>query len=87
MRIAQDGHLESEEAFVLPEAGERMSTAPQLDLAKLLLIDEEAEDPRWILDSIKRELSTAECKLLEDLEDRFTEPRPAVDELDEAADS
>lgn len=52
-----------------------MSTALQLDLAKLLLIDKEAEDPRWILDSVRRELSAAEYKLVEDLGNRFTKSR------------
>ena len=71
VRICQDDHLESEEAFVLPEVRERMSEATQLDLTRRLLIDEEAEDPNWILDLVARESTPGEQRLLKGLQARF----------------
>ena len=71
LKICQDDHLESEEAFVLPEIRERLSEEQQLTMAKRLLIDEAAEDPRWIIDWVSRELPPGERTLLADLEDRF----------------
>ena len=71
LKICQDDHLESEEAFVLPEIRERLSEAQQLTMAKRLLIDEAAEDPRWIIDWVSRELPPGERTLLAGLEDRF----------------
>ena len=72
LRICQDDHLESEEAFVLPEVRDRMSDDDQLELVKRLLVDEEAEAPHWILDSVAKDLTSGERKLLKGLESRFT---------------
>jgi hypothetical protein len=36
-----------------------------------LLIDESAEDPRWIIDWVYSELDTEDQALLKDLENRF----------------
>ena len=71
LKICQDDHLESEEAFILPEIRERLSEEEQLAMAKRLLIDEAAEDPRWIIDWVSRELPPGERALLADLKDRF----------------
>ena len=46
LRIAQDDHRESEEAFVLPEVRERFDEFQQLQMVRCLLIDEEAADRR-----------------------------------------
>ena len=46
VRIAQNDHLEEEEAFILPLVREHMSEMEQLKLAKRLLIDKDSEDPR-----------------------------------------
>ena len=70
LRICQDDHLESEEAFVLPEVRERMNETEQLELAGRLLIDEEAEEPNWILESVARDLTPRERMLLNDLRAR-----------------
>jgi hypothetical protein len=48
-----------------------MSEEEQLEVAKYLLIDEEAQDPRWIIDWVARELSPGERRLLAGLEARF----------------
>jgi hypothetical protein len=71
LKICQDDHLESEEAFVLPEVRERMTESEQLDLARRLLVDAEAEDSRWILDWVAKDLTPGERGLLKDLESRF----------------
>ena len=72
LRTAQDDHLENEEAFVLPEVWQRVSEAEQLEIARRLLIDEEAEDPRWVLEWMGKYLTPVERGLLADLEQRFT---------------
>jgi hypothetical protein len=71
LKICQDDHLESEEAFVLPEVRERMSDAEQLDLVRRLLVDPEAEDSRWIVEWVAQDLTSGERELLNDLESRF----------------
>ena len=71
LRICQDDHLESEEAFVLPEVKSRLSEAEQLEVGRRLLIDDEAEDTTWNLDWIAKHVSPAERKLLQDFADRF----------------
>ena len=43
----------------------------QLYIIRRLLIDEFAEDPRWIIDWVYSELDEADKALLKDLENRF----------------
>ncbi len=71
LRITENDHLENEEAFVLPVVRDRMSDAEQLEVARRLLIDEEAEDPRWILNWLAEEMTPGERDLLTTLESRF----------------
>lgn len=71
LRIAQDDHLENEEAFVLPVVRKRMSEQQQLEVARYLLIDEDAQDRRWIGDWMGQYLSPGERNLLAGLEARF----------------
>ena len=79
LRICQDDHLESEEAFVLPEVRERLSQAQQLEIAKRLLINEEAEQPDWILGWLAKELTPGDGRLLNDLTARFESLSTAAD--------
>jgi hemerythrin-like domain-containing protein len=72
-RIAQDDHLEEEEAFVLPLIRQQMSEAQQLDIIRHLLIDQEAEDVRWHLDWITAYLSPREQQLVVDMVAQFKE--------------
>lgn len=67
LRIAQDDHLEEEEEFVLPMIRQGISEAHQLEMARRLLIDQEAQDQQWILDGIAGDLTTLEQQLLADL--------------------
>ncbi len=79
LRIAQDDHLESEEAFVLPEIWQRFNEEEQLEVARQLLIDEAADDPRWVIRWVAQCLNVAERRRLADLEARLdTVPAKAV---------
>jgi hemerythrin-like domain-containing protein len=65
-RIAQDDHLEEEEAFILPVIRRQLSTTQQ-EVVGHLLIDQEAEDPRWHLDWLRETLPPREGQFLVDL--------------------
>lgn len=71
LRITQEDHLETEEALVLPIVREHLSEHQQLTVAKGLLIDEQAQDPRWIIEWVSQELEPREQELLADLETRL----------------
>ncbi len=71
--IAQSDHLEEEEEFILPLVRAKLSETEQLQLVKHLLIDENGEDPRWIIDWVTKALTPGERKLLGDIESRFKE--------------
>jgi hypothetical protein len=73
LRITQEDHLETEEALVLPALRAQMDEQEQLEVARGLLIDGEAEDPRWIIDWVTQHLDGTERELLSGLEARFTE--------------
>lgn len=74
-KISQDDHLEAEEALVLPMIREWMDEQQQLALVKILLIDEQSGDPRWILDWIAENVDNDEQRQwLASLEARFNEP-------------
>lgn len=77
LRISQEDHLDSEETMVLPLVRERLSERRQLEVAKGLLIDEQAQDPRWIIQWVSQELEPRDQKLLAGLEARFTELAPS----------
>ncbi len=70
LRIAENDHLENEEAFVLPVVRERMSE--EGELARRLMIDEDSENPGWVLEWMVGYLTPGEKKLLDKLEARFT---------------
>ena len=63
-RIAQDDHLEEEEAFILPVIRRQLGDAQQWAIVRHLLLDEEAEDPRWPLDWLADHLTPRERRLL-----------------------
>ena len=71
LRVLEYDHFENEEAFVLPLVRERMSEAQGLNVARHLLLDDESDDPRWIIDWVNSELTTGERMLLGGLELRF----------------
>ena len=71
VRILELDHFENEEAFVCSVVRDEIDEAGQLYIVRRLLIDDSAEDPRWIINWVHSELDPAEQALLEDLEVRF----------------
>ncbi len=71
LRVTQDDHLETEEALVLPLVRDILSDQRQLEVAKGLVIDEQAQDPRWVLEWVSRDLAPNEILLLGELEARI----------------
>ena len=71
LRNVQEDQFETEEALVLPAIRENVSERRQLQMARSLLIDEGADDPRWIIDWVASKLDPAERRQLAELEARF----------------
>ena len=67
LHIAQNDHLEEEEEFILPIVREELSNSQQLEIARNLLVDNESDDPRWIMNWLSEYLSLGEMKLLDDI--------------------
>ena len=78
LRIAQDDHLDNEEAFVLPEVRQRMGQAQQDDVARHLLLDAEAQDPGWVLKWMTQYLTLGERRLLNRMATRISPTAAAV---------
>lgn len=68
LRITQEDHLDNEAAFVLPALRNILSEPQQLAAAKTILIDEQSEDPRWVVDWVARAVSDEERHWLSQLE-------------------
>jgi hypothetical protein len=75
LRVAQEDHLETEEAMVLPLLRENLSPERQLEVIGGLLVDHEADDQRWVLDWISQDLTPNENKLLLELADPILQPQ------------
>ncbi len=69
--VLEFDHFENEEAFILPMVRDEMSAEQELQLVRRLLVDDAADDPRWIIDWVAREISEEDRSLLADLEARF----------------
>jgi hypothetical protein len=76
--IIQEDHLETDETIMMPRLREQLGEQEQLRLARALLTDEEAQDPRWVMDWVKMRLNAGERRSLEELEKRFRELPAAV---------
>ena len=79
MRILEFDHFENEEAFVIPLVRDQMAGQQELALAKRLLIDDSAEDTRWVIDWVAEELKPGERQLLAGLEASFAGISAAAD--------
>jgi hypothetical protein len=66
-RIAQDDHLEEEEAFVLPVVRRQLSVEQQREIISHLLVDQAAEDSGWPLDWLSDHLTPGQRRLVADL--------------------
>ncbi len=73
LRILEFDHFENEEAFVCSLVREQKSEREQLEIIRKLLIDDESENPRWIIDWVASELTSVEKRLLNDLEMKFSQ--------------
>ena len=71
LRILEYDHFENEEAFVVSEVREHMDEGQQLEIARRLLIEDGAEDPRWVIDWVAEELDADDRKVLADLDARL----------------
>lgn len=71
LRIAQEDLLEEEEDQVLPLVRQHMSESQQLEVIRHLLIDDDAEDQREILNWVEQDLHPGERQLLTTLHSRF----------------
>lgn len=71
LRIVQEDYFETEEALALPAIRDNVSERRQLQMARGLLIDKGADDPRWIIDWVASELDPAERQQLAQMEARF----------------
>ena len=71
LRVAQDDHLECEEEFVLPEIRETFDEAAQLEMIRTLLIDDQAQDPMWVMEWVSQRLFLEERGYLQELAARF----------------
>lgn len=73
LRIAQEDHLDTEEQVVLPLLRERFSEQQQYEVAKGLLLDEQADNPRWVIEWVSGALSPTEQDWLAGIETRFSQ--------------
>lgn len=71
VRILELDHFENEEAFVCSLVRDEIDEAGQLYMIRKLLMDDTADDPRWIIDWVYSELDDTDKALLKDLESRF----------------
>ena len=71
LRIALEDHQDAEEAFVLPAVRGQMKEQQQLELAKVMLLDRDAQDPCWMIDWVRLRLSLGERALLAEMETRL----------------
>jgi hypothetical protein len=73
LRVAQDDHLEEEEERILPIIRQYVDEAQQFAMIHRLLIDQTADNPRWVVEWLTPYVTTTEQQLLADLTTRFAE--------------
>ena len=78
LRVAQEDHLETEEAMVIPLLRENLSPRRQLEIVGGLLVDRDADDPRWVIEWISQDLTPRENDLLLELESRINQAQPVA---------
>lgn len=71
LRMLEFDHFENEEAFVVTEVRRRMNFEEQLEVARHLLIDDDSEQCRWVIDWLVGHLDPDDLTLLKQLESRF----------------
>ena len=78
LRVAQEDHLETEEAMVIPLIRENLSPERQLEVVGGLLIDRDADDQGWVTDWISQYLTPKENELLLGLVSRLNQGQPVA---------
>ena len=78
LRVAQEDHLETEEAMVIPLLRENLSPECQLKVVGALIIDQEADDRHWVIEWISQDLTPKENELLLELESRIEQLHPVA---------
>ncbi len=84
LRLTQEDHLETEEVLVLPMLRMVMDEERQMEVARHLLLDHQAEDPNWSLDWVLGHLSAGQQGLVNELVARFKGERPKADQTGHA---
>ncbi len=72
--IVQADLLEEEEEIVLPMIRQQIGEGQQLEMARCLLFDLDAEDPHWVLAWVAQHLNNTERRVLAEFVGRFDEP-------------
>ncbi|MCH8296660.1 MAG: hypothetical protein IH873_01205 [Chloroflexi bacterium] len=75
LQVAQEDHLETEEAMVIPLLRENLSPESQLEVVGALLVDQDADDQHWVIDWISQDLTPKENEVLLKLESRIQQPQ------------
>ncbi len=78
LQVAQEDHLETEEAMVLPLIRECLSIECQSEAVGALLIDRDADDENWVIDWISQDLTPKENELLLELVSSVPQPQPVA---------
>ena len=73
MEATQENHIETQEALVLPILREWMDECQQLKLIKNFLIDDQSDDPRWIIDWVSQQSDSSGKAALAELESQFAD--------------
>ena len=64
--------------MVIPLLRENLSAESQLEIVGRLLIDRDADDQRWVIDWISKDLTPRENDLLLEIESRINQAQPVA---------
>lgn len=78
LRVAQEDHLETEEAMIIPLLKENLSPECQTEVVGALLIDQDADDSHWVIEWISQDLTPKENELMLELESNFLRLQPVA---------
>ena len=65
--------------MVIPLLRENLSAESQLEIVGRLLIDRDADDQRWVIDWISKDLTPRENDLLLEIESRINQAQPVAE--------
>ena len=73
MEIAQTNHLETQDLLIIPILANSMDSVDQLALLKNILIDEQSDDRRWIVDWISEHSNPSSKSALAEIESQLAD--------------